>query len=175
MTVISAPRIIPRRVSSLISPRAAVSARLAILFSLEIAAAAGGRRGRVAADRLPAAVVLDRYVREHDAILDHPPEVFEAPAGMDGSDHHVRQHRRILKLDVDVEHVAALDGVEPFVPGHHERPARAGPDQHEIPMHKRLQPLHILAAEGVAPLTLKPFNHRRFSISHYLVTLPPPS
>src|SRR5258707_14780970 len=128
MTVISAPRIIPRWVTSFAPPRPAVSARLAILFSLEIAAAAGGRRGRVAADRLPPAVILDPHVGEHDAILDHPPEVFKAPAGMDGSDHHVRQHRRILKLDVDVEPVAALDGVEPLVPGHHERPARAGPD-----------------------------------------------
>src|SRR5437764_6465817 len=120
---------IPRSVSSLITPRAPVAARLAILFSLEIEAGAGRRRRRVAADRLPPAVILDPHVGQHDAILNQPAEIFEAPTGMDGTDHHVRQYRCVLNIDVDLEHVAPLDSVEPFVPTHHERPGRAGPDQ----------------------------------------------
>src|SRR4051794_35506780 len=114
MTVISAPRMIPRSVSSLITPRAPVSARLAILFSLDVEAGAGRSRRRVAADRLPAAFVPDPHVGKHDTILDQPSEIFEPPAGVDGADHHLRQNRRILDLDVDLEHVAALDRVEPF-------------------------------------------------------------
>ena len=43
-------------------------------------------------------------------------------------------------------------------------PVERVPNQHEILMHKRLQPLHILAAEGVAPLALEPFDHRALHI-----------
>src|SRR3954451_11172324 len=168
MTVISAPRMTPRSVSSLIMPPAPVSARLAILFSLDIEACAGRGRRRMAADRLPPAVVPDPPVGEPDAILDQPPEIFEPPAGVDGADHHLRQNRCILDFDVDLEHVAALDGFEPFVARHHERARRARPDQHEILMHKRLQPLHVLAAQRIAPFALEPFDHRTLRFGHWL-------
>src|SRR3954470_882884 len=124
MTVIRAPRITPRIVSSLTPspPRNAprCSARLAILFS-QIDAGAGRRRGRVAADRLPAAVFFHPDVRQHDAILDDATKIFEAPARLDGSDHHVLGGRRVEDFDFDGVDLAPLDGVEPFLAVHHER------------------------------------------------------
>src|SRR4051794_34716781 len=106
---------IPRSVSSLIMPTALPSARLAILFSLQIQARPRRRGRRVAADRLPTPIVIHPYVGQDDAILDHPPKIFEPPAGMHRPDHHIFEHGGVLNLDVDLEHVAALDGVEPFV------------------------------------------------------------
>src|SRR5579871_5218549 len=136
MTVISAPRITPRIVSSLIfSPArrlcpcvSRVAAPVAILFSR---IDAGARRSgcRMTADRLPAPIVLYPDVTQDHAILDASAKIFEPPARLDCPDHHVVEHGCVVDLHINVLHVAALDGVEPFGPAHGERPRRAGPNQ----------------------------------------------
>src|SRR5436305_134700 len=136
MTVISAPRMMPRTVNSLMC-EPAVRPLLAILFSLEVHAGARRRRGRMTADRLPAALILHPDVGQYDAILDHTPEVFEPPAGLHGANHKILESGRVLHLDVDCVDLAALDGLEPFVAGHPERACRARSDQHEILMNQR--------------------------------------
>src|SRR5437868_7021928 len=113
MTVIKAPRMTPLIVSSLtLSPARKVtrsSARLAILCSCELQARARRCRGRMPADRLPAAVVLYPDVGEHHAILDDSAEILEAPARLDRADHHVVERGCILDLDVDCVDFTALD------------------------------------------------------------------
>src|SRR5881275_1153689 len=111
MTVISAPRMMPRTVNSL-TCEPARRPLLAILFSLEIHAGARRRRGRMPADRLPAALILHPDVGQYDAILDHAPKIFEPPAGLHGADHHILESGRILHLNVDRIDLAALDGLE---------------------------------------------------------------
>src|SRR4051812_3857982 len=93
ITVISAPRMIPRIVSSLmLSSVLTPSPFRAIAYLSPYASSAGfavARRSgrRVPADRLPALVHLDPDVGQQDAILDHPAEIFEPPFGLDGADH----------------------------------------------------------------------------------------
>src|SRR5690348_18073422 len=99
-----APRMIPRTVSSLIlsparKPPPAPSPR-AILFS-QIDAGAGRRRCRVAADRLPAAVVVHPHVGQHDAILDDAAEIFKPPPRLDRADHEIVEDGRVLDLELD--------------------------------------------------------------------------
>src|SRR6478672_12167829 len=104
MTVMSAPRMTPLIVSSLMFSRARDSSRapslLAILFSQIDAGAWRGRRG-MPPDSLPPAVVVHPHVGQHDAILDDPAEIFEAPARLDGTDHHVPHPGRVEDLDFD--------------------------------------------------------------------------
>src|SRR4051794_808164 len=121
----SAPRMIPRSVSSLmLSPARSASSR-AILLPFEIVALAGRGRSGMAAYRNPSVVLPDPHVGEKHAILDRAAEIFEAPASVHGSDHHIVEGRRVLDVELDRVDVAALDRVQPVVAVHHERPGRA--------------------------------------------------
>src|SRR6476646_9913239 len=119
MTVIRAPRMIPRMVSSLTSSPARNAWSVAILFPLQIRTFARGRRRRMAADRLPPSVVVDPHVRQQDAILDDPAEIFEPPAGVDRADHDIADGSRVADLELDRVDLAPLNRVEPFVAVHH--------------------------------------------------------
>src|SRR3954452_23952212 len=114
MTVISAPRMTPRSVSSLIALRVAL-ASVAILVSLEIHARARRRRCRVAADDLPTIVILYPHVRQNHAVLDNASEIFYPPARLDVANHHAFELACALDFDVDCIDISALNCVEPFI------------------------------------------------------------
>src|SRR5207253_11385365 len=90
MTVRTAPRMTPRTVSSLVvSPARSAFALVAIQFvpSELFFLIVGRRRRRVAADRLPAALVHPPHVGQQHAILDHPAERVDPPLRLDRADH----------------------------------------------------------------------------------------
>src|SRR5438309_8738785 len=111
MTVIKAPRIIPRIVSSLMFSPTRSDSPATMLFSTHVRTGADRRRSRVTANRLPPPVLLHPHIGKDHAILDHPPEIFELPAGVYGPDRRVVDERRVLNLDVDRLDLAALDRV----------------------------------------------------------------
>src|SRR6185312_14832324 len=143
------------------------------LFPLEIVAGARWSGSRVAADGEPAVALLHPYVGQEDAILDRPSEIFEPPARMDRADHHIVELGRILDVEFDRLDVAPLDRIEPVVAMHQERPRRARADEHEIRMHEAAQAIHVLAAQGIAPLALEPGND--LPIIRHAFSLPLPS
>ena len=173
MTVISAPRMIPRMRQFLdVVSGAQRLVPSPFYLPLQIRTFARRRRRRMAADRLPPSVVLDPYVGQQDAILDHPAEIFEPPAGVDRADHDVAEGGRVAHLELDRVDLAPLDRVEPFVAVHHERAARAGADEHEVLVNERAQLIHVLAAQGVAPFALEPFDHCTRLVGHASPLLP---
>src|SRR5579864_1724749 len=120
MTVIKAPRMIPRIVSSLMFSPARSDSSRAILFPPEIVALAAGCRRRVTADRDPAVAFPHPDVGRKDAVLDDPAEIFELPARMHRSDNHVAKRGDLADLELDRLEIPALNRIEPFVPMHHE-------------------------------------------------------
>src|SRR4051794_34354115 len=92
---------IPRIVSSLISSPVRSALSHGILFSLQIGAVAGRGWSRMAADRLPPALILDPYVGQQHAIFDYPAEIFEAPARVHRSHHDVADGGRVADLELD--------------------------------------------------------------------------
>jgi hypothetical protein len=60
-----------------------------------------------------------------------------------------------VHLKVDGLDVAALNRLEPFLAAQSERSAGARSDEHEIGVNQRPQPVHVLAAQGVAPFVLE--------------------
>src|SRR5918997_4699074 len=98
-----APRTIPRSVSSLIivppPAGAAVAPLVAICFPLLSSAVEAVRsrdRARVPTDDLPAVVLAHPDVGQQHAILDLAAEIFDAPFGVDGADHHLVEDGGIL-------------------------------------------------------------------------------
>src|SRR5438105_12032727 len=115
----SAPRMMPRTVSSLMFSPARSDSSRAILFPFEVIALSGGRRGRMAADCAPAALVKHPDVGQQHAILDHAPEIFDPPFRMDSPNHDLVERRRIAHIELDRVDLAPLDRVEPIVAVHH--------------------------------------------------------
>src|SRR5437763_924946 len=152
MTVMSAPRMTPRMVSSLIWPVAFNTLSCGISFPLEIWAIAGRGRRRVTPDRLPPAIGFHPHVSQKHAILDYPAKISDPPARVDGANHDVVEHRRVLHRKLNGVDLAALNCVEPFVPVHHEWTRRAGADEDEVRMHQRAQAIHVFPAQGIAPI-----------------------
>src|SRR5947209_14290559 len=134
-----------------------LSPPVAILFSL-FHAGARGRRGRVPANRLPPAVVLHPNVAEHDAILDYAPKIFEPPPRLDRADRHIVENGRVLDFDGNVVYIKPLEGVEPLLASHDERPGGAGADEHEILVEHGFAPIHVLSAKRIAPIALELFD-----------------
>src|SRR5579859_7442412 len=153
----SAPRMIPRIVSSLTSSPARRPWYRGMLFPLEIVGLSGRGRGRVAADRLPTAIVVDPDVGQQHAVLDDAPQIADPPLGLDSADHDLIKRGRIADLDLDRLDIAPLDRVEPFAAVHHEGAGRARADEDEIGVNERAQLVHVLAAQGVAPFALERF------------------
>jgi hypothetical protein len=107
----------------------------------------------------PLTVIFHPHVGQQDAILNKAAEIFDAPGRLHGAYHGVTGGGGVLDLKLDGIDLAALNGVEPFVPLHHEGASRTRTDEYEFRVHECTQPVHVLAAQGVAPLALKPFNH----------------
>src|SRR5947209_13172350 len=160
MTASTSPRMIPRCVSSLIfSPaRKPLTSSRAINSPLLSVAVAIGSGRRMAADRLPLAALAHPHVGQQHAVLDHPAEVANPPARLDGADHHLVEHRRIADLDFDRFDLSLLDRVEPLVAVHGEGASGARADQYEVRVDQRAQLIHVLAAQGIAPLALQRFD-----------------
>lgn len=125
----------------------------------------------MAANSLPPALVEHPYVGQKHAILDRSAKIGQPPACVDRSDHHIIEDCRVVHLNGNVVHFPTLDRFEPLIPTHLERPGRASADQDEIGVHKRSQPIHVLAAKGVAPFALQPLDQLAVVPSH-LVPLP---
>src|SRR4029079_5607133 len=68
--------------------------------------------------------------------------------------------------------VASLDRLEPIVAAHHERACRARPDEHEIPMHQRAQPVHVAAAQSIAPFVLERLDYFTAMVRHAFLFAP---
>src|SRR6476646_6489574 len=110
MTVRTAPRMIPRRVSSLKSPAATGFGLLAILISpLEIRAVACRRRRRVPPNDLPPPVIEHPYVREQHAILDRATEVCQPPPRVHGANHDIIKNGGVMDVERDIVDLAVLD------------------------------------------------------------------
>src|SRR4051794_22832699 len=111
MTVIRAPRMTPRTVSSLMFPPARSACSRAILSPLQIVALSGWRRSRMAADRAPASLVVHPHVSQKDAILDYATEILHSPPGMNSANHNLVERRCVAHFQLDRIHVAPLDCV----------------------------------------------------------------
>src|SRR5438445_11143332 len=107
----SAPRIMPRTVSSLMFSPARSDSSRAILFPFEVIALSGRRRGRMAADRAPAALVEHPDVGQQHAILDHPPEVVDTPFGVDRPDDDLVERRGIAAFECERVELATVNEV----------------------------------------------------------------
>src|SRR3569833_1824714 len=105
----SAPRMIPRLVSSLIwsPPRRASSAILLPPCQVQTVACRRGRR--VTPNDLPPPFVEDPDVGQQHAVLDRAAEVGQPPARMDRADHHVVEDGRIVLIERDIVHLTVLD------------------------------------------------------------------
>src|SRR6185503_5632496 len=114
MTVMTAPRMIPRTVSSLmlssvLSPCPSRAIPLLPFKPSNVVAVRGRRRRRVPPDRLPVSVDHHPDVGQKDAVLDHPPEILQSPLGLDRADHHLFEDRRVADIELDLDDLAPLD------------------------------------------------------------------
>src|SRR5690242_6114269 len=105
---------IPRMVSSLMFSLARNAGPVSVAISLFpscFQTLARRRRGRMAPDRAPAALVEHPDVGQHHAILDNPVEVFDPPSRLNGADHHLVERGRVAHFNLDGFDLAPLDCV----------------------------------------------------------------
>src|SRR5687768_18465854 len=133
----------PRSVSSLMVPPGAAASLRAIPCPLKLVLGVepvrARHRARMSADDPPAVLVEYPDVGQKHTILDLAAEIFDAPFGADGADHHLVEHQGILDLHVDADDFPPLDGLQPFVAVHREWPARARADEDEARVDQRAQ------------------------------------
>src|SRR3954451_274994 len=168
MTVISAPRVMPRSVRYLMSSleRSAVWGAIKLSPSRSLGAFARRGRRRVPANCLPTPLVEYPDVRQQHAIFDNSTEIFDPRAREHGTDKHAFECGRSADFQLNPIDIAALNRLEPFFATHHEGARRAGADEDEVRMDHRPQALHVPAAQCVAPLALEAFNQLTTMLRH---------